>query len=56
AGVADKLDNFLQTWSEAHNPFFNGPWSDMLSVIPFAAICVVLYLVGRERLLVVKHD
>ncbi|MBV9658052.1 MAG: oligopeptide transporter, OPT family [Verrucomicrobia bacterium] len=56
AGVADKLDHDLQTWSEAYNPFFNGPWSDVLSVIPFAAICVVLYLVGRERLLVVKHD
>jgi putative OPT family oligopeptide transporter len=43
----DRLDAF-QKWAETHNPFFEGPSSDLLSMIPFAALCVLLYLVGRE--------
>jgi len=30
------------------NPLFAGGWSDLLGLIPFAALAVVLYLVGRE--------
>ena len=45
------MDAALNNWSTAHNPFFNGPRSDALSMIPFAALAVFLYLVGRERLL-----
>ncbi|HKP05167.1 MAG TPA: oligopeptide transporter, OPT family [Chthoniobacterales bacterium] len=41
------LDAF-QKWAELHNPFFEGPQSDLLSMIPFVALCVLLYLVGRE--------
>ncbi len=54
AGAMGDKDKALQNWSEAYNPFFAGPWSDALSLIPFAAICVVLYLVGRERLLAAR--
>jgi len=43
----ERLDAF-QKWAETHNPFFDGPYSDVLSMIPFAALCVLLYLVGRE--------
>jgi putative OPT family oligopeptide transporter len=51
AGALDQFDAALAAWSTAHNPFFEGPNSDALSMLPFVAICVVLYLVGREKLL-----
>ena len=34
-----------------NNPFFGGESADFLSLIPFAILAVLLYLVGRERLL-----
>jgi putative OPT family oligopeptide transporter len=49
AGVLDRMDASLNDWSTAHNPFFAGPYSDALSVIPFVIICGVLYFVGRAR-------
>jgi putative OPT family oligopeptide transporter len=49
AGVFDRADAALNDWSEAHNPFFHGAWSDLLSLIPFVLICTLLYMVGRER-------
>jgi len=49
AGVLDRADAALTDWSTAHNPFFAGPLSDLLSLLPFAGICVLLYLVGRAR-------
>jgi putative OPT family oligopeptide transporter len=42
-----QLDGF-QKWAEQHNPFFEGPSADLLSMLPFAALSVLLYLVGRE--------
>lgn len=50
AGVLDKTDRALEEWARAHNPFFAGPSADLLSMLPFAAICLLLYLVGREVL------
>ncbi len=41
----------VEEWSTASNPFFNGPNSDALAMIPFAVLCVLLYLVGRDLLL-----
>jgi putative OPT family oligopeptide transporter len=43
----ERLDAF-QTWAEAHNPLFQGPYADALSLIPFAALSLLLYFVGRE--------
>ncbi|MEY2565173.1 MAG: hypothetical protein QOH88_3366 [Verrucomicrobiota bacterium] len=43
----ERLDGW-QNWASAHNPFFDGPWSDALSLLPFIALCVLLYLVGRD--------
>jgi putative OPT family oligopeptide transporter len=54
AGALDRFDAALTTWSAAHNPFFDGPNSDALSMIPFLVICALLYYVGREKLLVPK--
>ena len=56
AGVLDRFDDALTKWSAAHNPFFEGPNSDWLSLIPFFVICVVLYLVGREKMLVTRRS
>jgi hypothetical protein len=35
----------------AHNPVFAGDYSDALTVIPFAVLCLLLYLAGREVIL-----
>jgi uncharacterized oligopeptide transporter (OPT) family protein len=45
------LAEALTKWSTANNPFFEGPSSDLLSVVPFAVMCAFLYLVARGRLL-----
>jgi hypothetical protein len=51
AGVLSDTDTKLQKWAETSNPFFSGPYSDVLSLLPFAGIVAVLYLVAREKLL-----
>jgi putative OPT family oligopeptide transporter len=51
--MKDRLDGF-EKWATAHNPFFEGPSSDLLAMIPFVALCVLLYLVGRDVLLATK--
>ncbi|HKC62937.1 MAG TPA: oligopeptide transporter, OPT family [Pyrinomonadaceae bacterium] len=40
-----------EDWSTAHNRFFEGPYSDLLGLIPLLILTVVLYMVGREMLL-----
>jgi uncharacterized oligopeptide transporter (OPT) family protein len=42
----------VTAWATAHNPFFAGSHADLLALIPFAVLCVLLYLVGRDVLLV----
>ena len=49
AGVLTAFDTTLTKWAEAANPFFAGPASDLLSLIPYAAIVVLLYWVAREK-------
>lgn len=44
----DRTDASITDWSIAHNPFFDGPWSDALTLIPFGLLCLFLYGVGRE--------
>ena len=51
AGVLDRYDAALTDWSTAHNPFFEGPNAAALSMLPYAALCLFLYLVAREKLL-----
>jgi putative OPT family oligopeptide transporter len=41
----------INEWQTAHNPFFNGPNSDLLALTPFLVLCVLLYLVGRDVVL-----
>ncbi|PYS83774.1 MAG: oligopeptide transporter, OPT family [Acidobacteria bacterium] len=45
--LKDKLDQF-EKWATANNPFFEGPWSDVLAMIPFILLTVLLYVAGRE--------
>ncbi len=49
-----RADAFMTQWSTEHNPFFEGPNSDLLSLIPYAMLCGFLYLVAREKLLTPK--
>ncbi|MEP7248548.1 MAG: oligopeptide transporter, OPT family [Spartobacteria bacterium] len=41
----------VEEWSLAHNPFYQGAQADLLALLPFAVLCVMLYLVGRDVLL-----
>jgi putative OPT family oligopeptide transporter len=49
AGVLTDFDTAMTKWAEAMNPFFAGVNADVLSLIPYAVICVLLYWVARER-------
>ncbi len=51
AGALPAVDTRIAKWAEAGNAFFAGPNSDVLSLIPFAALTLLLYAVGREWLL-----
>src|SRR5262249_55725156 len=49
-GITARLTGF-ERWAAANNPFFEGPYSDVLGLIPLLILTVVLYLVGRELIL-----
>ena len=49
AGALGPVDHSLQAWASAHNPFYVGPWSNLLSLIPFTILLGTLYLVGLGR-------
>jgi putative OPT family oligopeptide transporter len=49
AGVMTNFDSTMAKWAEASNPFFAGPSADLLSLIPYAAIVLLLYWVAREK-------
>ncbi len=55
-GVLTDTDKQIGDWATAHNPFFNGPNSDLLSLLPFVAITAFLYFVAREKLLAGKRE
>jgi putative OPT family oligopeptide transporter len=52
--LKEKLDQF-EKWATANNPFFEGPWSDVLAMLPFLVLVVLLYVVGREWWLAPNH-
>ncbi len=49
AGVFETTDASLTGWANHFNPFFAGPYADLLSLIPFAILTGLLLLVGREK-------
>jgi len=48
AGVLGNVDSALTKWAEGTNPFYAGPSSDGLSLLPFGILAMVLYLVARQ--------
>jgi putative OPT family oligopeptide transporter len=51
AGAMPELNDRITKASEAANPFFAGDHADLLSLLPFAILTTLLYLVGREMFL-----
>ncbi|MEO8102742.1 MAG: oligopeptide transporter, OPT family [Betaproteobacteria bacterium] len=49
AGVFVALDTWFNDWSTKSNPFFQGPYSDALSMLPFGVLVLLLYLAARGR-------
>jgi hypothetical protein len=45
------FDKGFGDWATAHNPVYNGPYADGLSMVLFLVLSGFLYLVGREKLL-----
>jgi hypothetical protein len=52
----ESIQQGFGSWAKENNPFFEGPNADLLAMIPFAVISVLLYLVGREKLMAGKKD
>ena len=49
AGVLGNFDAALQHWSTAHNPFYAGPYADLLAMLPFLVLIVLLWVVARGK-------
>ncbi|MNN09256.1 hypothetical protein D3C81_1221340 [compost metagenome] len=43
------FDQMMADWAEHGNPFYAGLHSDALSLLPYAVIIVLLYIVAREK-------
>jgi len=56
AGVTTDFDAKVAKFMETNNPIFSGPMADALSLIPFAVLIVLLYLTGREKILVHREE
>ncbi|MGZ5434810.1 MAG: OPT family oligopeptide transporter [Pyrinomonadaceae bacterium] len=60
SGYFTETSGAAKEWMLSHNPFFDEPpghvkgYADLLSLIPFIAITVLLYAVGREWVLASK--
>jgi len=53
-GPLAALGHRIEEWQIGHNPFVSGPYADLLALIPFFIISFLLYLVGRDLLLVMR--
>ena len=56
AGLWKERSDAIEHWSRSSNPFFAGDWANVLSLLPFLVLVVVLYLVGREKLLAARRS
>jgi hypothetical protein len=56
AGVLVDASKQVKDWAAASNPFYGGPYADLLSLIPFLLIALVLYLTGREAILSCRRE
>ena len=48
-GGLGKVDAAITNWSVANNRFYEGPDADWLALLPFTALVVYLYLVGKRE-------
>jgi putative OPT family oligopeptide transporter len=55
-GILTNFDHRVTDIMRAGNPFFEGPYADVLALIPFAILTVLLYLAGREVILAPKRS
>jgi putative OPT family oligopeptide transporter len=49
AGVLTGFDSTMARWAQAFNPFYAGATANLLSLLPYAALVVLLYWVAREK-------
>jgi uncharacterized oligopeptide transporter (OPT) family protein len=56
AGVLTNQDNAIAQWAAANNPFHSGAAANLLALIPFACLTLLLWLVGREKLLAGRRE
>ncbi|HEY3860852.1 MAG TPA: oligopeptide transporter, OPT family [Verrucomicrobiae bacterium] len=49
AGAMEKWDDRITKWAEASNPFYAGPHSNWLALIPFAGLVLLLFWVSRAH-------
>jgi putative OPT family oligopeptide transporter len=54
AGVLGDFDATLQRWASANNPFYEGPYADLLALLPFLVLIVLLWQVAKGRWLAEK--
>jgi len=54
-GWLTPFDKAMTEKMAAVNPFFEGPWANVLALIPFVVLCVLLYMAGREAILGAKQ-
>ena len=54
AGLWKERSDLIEHWSRENNPFFAGDWANVLSLLPFLVLMIILYLVGREKILAPK--
>ncbi|MDQ4123815.1 MAG: oligopeptide transporter, OPT family [Acidobacteriota bacterium] len=47
----EAIQGSFNKWAKTSNPFFAGDYSDILGLLPFLALAVFLYFVGRERIM-----
>ena len=47
AGAMTHFNQQVDDFMAAHNPFYQGPWADLLALIPFVCLVAGLYLAGR---------
>jgi hypothetical protein len=45
----------FERWATEHNPAFDGPYADLIGLLPIVVASIVLYLVGRDWFMRNEH-
>jgi uncharacterized oligopeptide transporter (OPT) family protein len=49
AGLFTEFDSAIGSWAARHNPFFNGSYANVLSLLPYLVLAIGLLFVGRNK-------